>query len=112
MGDVAPGVGIVAALLMLIGLVTCRAWDPRVLGQGAEEFSRVIRAIVTAAVALGLLGLAIQATAPRPWVFGLMPAAGVLAVAFSLAFAGGFTGGGTMASARCRSGGRRNRLCC
>ena len=84
LGDVAPGVGIVAALLMLVGLVTCRAWDPRVLGQGAEEFSRVIRAVVTSAVALGLLGLAIQATAPRPWVFGLMPAAGVLAVAFRL----------------------------
>ena len=88
LGDVAPGVGIVAALLMLVGLVTCRAWDPRVLGQGAEEFSRVIRAVVTAAVALGLLGLAIQATAPRPWVFGLMPAAGVLAVAFRLVLRG------------------------
>ena len=55
-------------------------WDPRVLGQGSEEFSRVLRAVMTSAVVLGLLGLALQATAPRPWVFGLIPLAGVLAV--------------------------------
>ena len=84
-GNVAPGVGVVAGLLMLVGLVTARAWDPRVLGQGAEEFSRVLRAVVTSAVVLGLLGLALQATAPRPWVFGLMPMAGVLAVLGRLA---------------------------
>ena len=85
LGDVAPGVGIVAALPMLLGMVVWRAWDPRVLGQGPEEFSRVIKAVVTGAVILGLLGLAMQATAPRPWVFGLMPAAGILAVIFRLA---------------------------
>ena len=83
-GDVAPGVGVVAGLLLVAGLVISRAWDPHVLGHGAEEFSRVIRAVVTGAVVLGLLGLALQATAPRPWVFGLMPAAGMLAVLFRL----------------------------
>jgi exopolysaccharide biosynthesis polyprenyl glycosylphosphotransferase len=80
-GDVAPGVGIVAGLLLICGLLVCRAWDPQVLGQGAEEFSRLIRAVVTSAVVLGLLGLAAAATAARPWVFGLMPLAGALAVA-------------------------------
>jgi exopolysaccharide biosynthesis polyprenyl glycosylphosphotransferase len=79
-GDVSPGVGIVAGGLMMLGLLACRAWDPRVLGQGAEEFSRVIRAVVTSAVALGLMGLAAEALAARPWVFGLMPMGGALAV--------------------------------
>lgn len=79
-GDATPGVGILAGILLLIGLLACRAWDPRVIGQGPEEFSRVMRAVVTSAVVLGLLGLAFEATAPRPWVFGLMPLAGLLAV--------------------------------
>jgi multisubunit Na+/H+ antiporter MnhB subunit len=67
-GYVAPGVGIVAGVLLLGGLLVCRAWDPQVLGQGSEEFSRVIRAVVTGAVTLGLLGLAIQACSR--WVSG------------------------------------------
>jgi exopolysaccharide biosynthesis polyprenyl glycosylphosphotransferase len=78
-GDVSPSVGIVAGSLMVCALIATRAWDPRILGHGAEEFSRLIRAVVTSAVTLGLLGLALEATAPRPWVFGLMPMAGALA---------------------------------
>jgi exopolysaccharide biosynthesis polyprenyl glycosylphosphotransferase len=78
-GDVAPGVGIVAGTLMVCALLATRAWDPRILGHGSEEFSRLIRAVVTSAVALGLLGLALEALAARPWVFGLMPMAGALA---------------------------------
>jgi exopolysaccharide biosynthesis polyprenyl glycosylphosphotransferase len=80
LGDVSPGVGILAGLFMLAGLLLCRAWDARVLGQGAEEYSRLIRAVVTSAVALGLLGLGFQALAARPWVFGLMPLGGLLAL--------------------------------
>ena len=79
-GNVAAGVGIVAGVLMFLALMVTRAWDPRVLGHASEEFSRVLRAVVSSAVVLGLLGLALQATAPRPWVFGLMPLAGVLSV--------------------------------
>jgi exopolysaccharide biosynthesis polyprenyl glycosylphosphotransferase len=79
-GEVAPGVGILAGLLMVCGMLVSRAWDTRILGQGAEEFSRVIRAVVISAVTLGLLGLAFEALAARPWVFGLMPMAGGLAV--------------------------------
>lgn len=85
LGDVSPGVGVVAALLMLGSLVACRAWDPRVLGQGSQEFSRFLRAVITSAVLLGMLGLALQALAARPWVFGLMPMAGLLAVGGRLA---------------------------
>jgi exopolysaccharide biosynthesis polyprenyl glycosylphosphotransferase len=83
-GNISPGVGIVAGGLMLFALLACRAWDTRVIGHGAEEFSRVIRAVVTSAVALGLLGLGLQTTAPRPWVFGLMPVGGLLTIAFRL----------------------------
>jgi exopolysaccharide biosynthesis polyprenyl glycosylphosphotransferase len=78
-GDVSPSVGLVAGALMACALVATRAWDARILGHGSEEFSRLIRAVVTSAVTLGLLGLAFEATAPRPWVFGLMPMAGALA---------------------------------
>jgi len=83
-GDISPGVGLVACVLMLFALLICRAWDPRVIGQGSEEFSRVIRAVVTSAVGLGLLGLALQALAPRPWVFGLMPMCGLMIIGLRL----------------------------
>jgi exopolysaccharide biosynthesis polyprenyl glycosylphosphotransferase len=80
LGEVAPGVGILAGVFMVLGLVLCRAWDGRVLGHGSQEFSRVIRGVVTSAVGLALVGLAGEALAARPWVFGLMPLGGVLAI--------------------------------
>jgi exopolysaccharide biosynthesis polyprenyl glycosylphosphotransferase len=61
-------------------LFVARAWDAQVLGQGSEEFSRLTRALVTAAVVLSLVGLAVQLTAVRPWVFGLLPLAGLLSL--------------------------------
>ena len=76
---VSPGVGIISGILMIGGLLVSRSWDPQVLGQGSEEFSRLIRAVVISAVALGLLGLAFTATAARPWVFGLIPLGGLVA---------------------------------
>ncbi len=85
---VSPGVGIIAGVLMIGGLLVSRAWDVGVLGQGVEEFSRLIRAIVISAVVLGLLGLAFTATAARPWVFGLMPLAGLLAGVLRLVLRG------------------------
>src|SRR4051812_28747488 len=85
LGNVSPGVGVVAGLLMIGSLLACRAWDPRILGQGSQEFSRLLRAVVTSAVLLSLLGLLLQALAARPWVFGLMPMAGLLAVGGRLA---------------------------
>ena len=41
--------------------------------------------MMTSAVVLGLLGLALEATAARPWVFGLIPLAGLSAVLGRLA---------------------------
>jgi len=81
---VSPGVGIIAGIFMVGGLLVSRAWDSQVLGQGAEEFSRLIRAIILSAMALSLLGLAATATAARPWVFGLIPLGGILAGGFRL----------------------------
>jgi exopolysaccharide biosynthesis polyprenyl glycosylphosphotransferase len=79
LGDVTPGVGVLAGLLTFAGLMASRVWDVRVLGHGPEEFSRLIKGFVLSAVVLGMLGLALLATAVRPWVFGLIPLAGVLA---------------------------------
>ncbi len=81
---VSPGVGLIAGVFMVGGLLASRSWDPGVLGQGSEEFSRLIRAVVISAVALGLLGLAFTATAARPWVFGLIPLGGLLACLFRM----------------------------
>ena len=67
----------VAVALSLASLFLTRAWEPAVLGQGSEEFSRVVRATASSAVTLGLVGLAAVAQAVRPWVFGLIPAAGL-----------------------------------
>ncbi len=68
-------------LLALTGAVLglARAWDPSVLGQGAEEFNRLLRAAATLAVLVGLVGLAVQLPAVRPYTFGVVPVAFVLA---------------------------------
>ncbi|WP_253258645.1 sugar transferase [Pseudonocardia sp. N23] len=79
LGEVSPLVGIAAAVLVLISLLAFRAWEPRILGKGSEEFSRLIRGFVIGAVAIGLVGLATESLAARPWAFGLIPAAALLA---------------------------------
>jgi exopolysaccharide biosynthesis polyprenyl glycosylphosphotransferase len=55
------------------GLMLSRAWESRVLGQGAEEFRRVGRGIAGAGVAIALVALALDAPQVRPWVFGVVP---------------------------------------
>lgn len=79
-GEISPELGLVVALLTGMSLFLTRAWDQRALGQGSEEFSRLIRAFVTAAVVLGLAGLALELPAVRPWVFGLLPLAGMISL--------------------------------
>jgi exopolysaccharide biosynthesis polyprenyl glycosylphosphotransferase len=68
-------------LLTVIAIPACRGWDPRVLGQGSEEWARLFRAYVSAAIVLGLAGLAFERLGVRPWVFGILPLAGLLAMA-------------------------------
>jgi exopolysaccharide biosynthesis polyprenyl glycosylphosphotransferase len=79
-GTISPELGLVITALTALALVVTRAWDQRVLGQGSEEFTRLIRGFTTAAVVLGLAGLALQLPALRPWVFGLLPLAGLLSL--------------------------------
>lgn len=69
------GTGVLAGLLMVLGLGIARAWDPRVLGAGAAEYRRLYQAVLGAAGTLGLAGLALQIESVRPWVFIIMPAA-------------------------------------
>ena len=71
----------IVAVLVPLALAACRAWDARTLGQGAEEWSRLIRAFVSAAIVLGLTGLAVERLGVRPWVFGVLPVAGLAAMA-------------------------------
>jgi hypothetical protein len=66
----------VAAALVLAGLVGHRAWDRGVLGQGADEFNRVLRGTAAAAVLLALAGMALKVEQVRPWIFGVIPATG------------------------------------
>lgn len=75
------GLGLVCMVLVPVVLFFSRAWDPRALGQGAEEWSRLIRAFVTAAILLGFVGLAMERLGVRPWVFGILPVAGLLTMA-------------------------------
>ncbi len=65
--------------LTAVALGVTRAWDPSVLGQGSEEFSRLLRALVTLAVVVGLVGLALKLSAVRPYVFGVIPVAFIVA---------------------------------
>lgn len=78
-GYVDPYLGLIAAVINVLCLLATRAWEPRILGQGSEEFSRLFRALATSAVTLGLLGLAVQIGAVRPWVFGFIPVSAALA---------------------------------
>ncbi|MET9696782.1 sugar transferase [Streptomyces sp. NPDC006529] len=61
-------------LLVLGALAVSRAWEPAVLGQGAEEFRRLGRSLVTAAVVLALGGIALSSRNIKLWIFVAIPA--------------------------------------
>jgi len=62
----------------LSSLATCRAWSPIVLGQGAEEFRRLGKALLAAAVVLAMGGLATSVPEARGWVFAVTPCVAIL----------------------------------
>jgi exopolysaccharide biosynthesis polyprenyl glycosylphosphotransferase len=72
-------VGVFVLALSVGWLAASRAWDSTVLGQGTVEFTRLLNAVVGTAVTVGLLSLALQLPAGRPWAFGVIPLAGLLA---------------------------------
>ncbi|MCK7627035.1 sugar transferase [Streptomyces sp. RS10V-4] len=61
-------------LLVLGALAVGRAWAPAVLGQGAEEFRRLGRALFTATVVLALGGIALTSHNIKLWIFVAIPA--------------------------------------
>ncbi|MEU1075701.1 MULTISPECIES: sugar transferase [unclassified Streptomyces] len=65
-------------LLVLGALAVSRAWAPGVLGQGAEEFRRLGRALFTAAVVLSLGGIALTSRNIKLWIFVAIPAIGIV----------------------------------
>lgn len=73
----ALGLALMALAATALGFM--RAWDPSILGQGSEEFSRLLRALVTVAVVIGLVGLALKLPEARPYVFGVIPVGLILA---------------------------------
>lgn len=68
------GTAVLTGLTVLAGLAVTRAWEPRVLGQGTEEFRRLGRGVVGAGLAVALVALALDAPHLRAWVFGAVPA--------------------------------------
>jgi hypothetical protein len=77
--------GWVLMVLTAAALGLMHAWDPLVLGQGSQEFSRLLRALLTLAVVIGLVGLALKLPAVRPYAFGVVPLAFILATVGRLA---------------------------
>ncbi|MGW8375288.1 sugar transferase [Streptomyces sp. ODS28] len=61
-------------LLVLGALAVGRSWTPAVLGQGAEEFRRLGRALFAAAVVLALGGIALTSRNIKLWIFVAIPA--------------------------------------
>ncbi len=60
------GLSAVTVLLVPLTILACRAWDHRVLGQGSEEWSRLMRAFLSAAILLGLGGPGVRAARGAP----------------------------------------------
>ncbi|HEX4705979.1 MAG TPA: sugar transferase [Pseudonocardiaceae bacterium] len=71
---------VVTEVVVCCSLAACRAWRSGVLGQGAEEFRRLGRALLTAAVILALTALALGDHYARPWVFLVMPTMALFAM--------------------------------
>ncbi|BFO16128.1 sugar transferase [Streptomyces sp. KM77-8] len=67
-------------LLVLGALAVGRAWSPAVLGQGAEEFRRLGRALFAATVVLALGGIALTSRNIKLWIFVAVPAIAIVSM--------------------------------
>ncbi len=79
-GQVPGAIAGITGLVLLATMLTCRVWEQRVLGQGAEEFRRLGNAALAAMFLLGLTALAMDVGYFRPWVFGVLPVTGLCLV--------------------------------
>ncbi|WP_236794527.1 sugar transferase [Amycolatopsis sp. GM8] len=68
------------AVAILCSLPLNRAWSQHVFGEGAEEYRRLGRALIMAAVVVALAGLLFGALDVQPWVFLVVPAVGLIAL--------------------------------
>ncbi|MFG1646347.1 sugar transferase [Amycolatopsis sp. NPDC049252] len=66
-------------LAVFVSLPVSRAWSPRVLGEGAEEYRTLGRGFITAAVLVALGGLLFGALEVQVWVFIVVPAIALVA---------------------------------
>ena len=73
--------GLLVVVATLVANYLAGAWSLTALGADGMEYRRLVRGFATAGAALGLAGLAAHVDDVRPWVFGAVPAAGLLAVA-------------------------------
>jgi exopolysaccharide biosynthesis polyprenyl glycosylphosphotransferase len=73
------GVGLFVLGLTATSLGLARAWDPAVLGTGSTEFARLLRGFAGAAVAIGLIILAMSLPFGRPLAFAVLPLGALLA---------------------------------
>ena len=73
------------ALAILCSLPLNRAWSQHVLGEGTEEFRRLGRSLLIAAVVVAMAGLLFGALDVQPWVFYAVPT--VALIAFPLRYA-------------------------
>ncbi|WP_018331976.1 sugar transferase [Actinomycetospora chiangmaiensis] len=71
----------IGAGIALTLMAAMRCWDPQTVGQGAEEFNRLVRAFVGASLVLALLGYLLKADGLRPWVIGVLPVTGLAVLA-------------------------------
>jgi exopolysaccharide biosynthesis polyprenyl glycosylphosphotransferase len=73
--------GVLTVIVVTAAVAVHRGWHPSVLGAGAEEFRRLGRGLATAVVILALGGLAGGLRDMRWWVFAVVPAIALFAVA-------------------------------
>ncbi|GLZ28906.1 exopolysaccharide biosynthesis polyprenyl glycosylphosphotransferase [Lentzea sp. NBRC 105346] len=69
----------ITVAVVMASLAVGRVWNIAVLGQGADEFTRLGRGLFGAVVVLGLGALAMAIPGARLWVFVVVPAIGLLA---------------------------------
>ncbi len=72
------------AITVVASLAACRAWSTAVLGQEAEEFRRLGKAVVAAAVVLAMASLGLGVPGVRGWIFVVVPT--IALVAFPLRY--------------------------
>src|SRR5690349_12257605 len=72
---------IVVVVLTAFSLASAGAWDPATLGDGSEEYSRLLHAHLVVSAVIAMVCLALQLPEGRPWAFGVVPLTGAFAAA-------------------------------